>query len=102
MKHPRLAALPLATIPLVLAQVFAACSSSDTTSGAHAASTSSSSSGSGAGGGGGAGGGMPMPSAICQTLNLAARPFAQGPYGVHRGEIADDFTLPLVDGSSWA
>src|SRR5689334_12476650 len=98
----RLAILPLFSIPLLLAPAFAACSSNGATSSTNTAASSSSSSGAGgAGGGGGAGGAMPMPSAICQTLNLNARPFSQGPYGVHRGEIADDFTLPLADGSSW-
>src|SRR4051812_19432233 len=101
MKPRSLTALPLITLPILLAQVFSACSSDNNpAAGPPAASTSSPSSGEGgAGGMGGAGGGMPMPSALCQTQSLPARPFSAGPYGVHRGEIADDFTLPLADGT---
>src|SRR5262245_40654777 len=60
--------------------------------------------GGGAGGGGGASGGggeVPDPSAICTALDLPALPFADGPYGAHRGDVAADFTLPLVDGSAF-
>lgn len=39
---------------------------------------------------------------FCQSQNLSAVAFASGPYGVHRGDLADDFTLPLVDGSNWS
>ena len=38
---------------------------------------------------------------FCQTQNLPALPFATGPYGVHRGDLADDFTLTLADGATF-
>ncbi|HVV87499.1 MAG TPA: peptide-N-glycosidase F-related protein [Kofleriaceae bacterium] len=43
----------------------------------------------------------PGPDAICHELGLPIRPFAAGPYGVHRGDTADDFTIDLRDGTSW-
>ena len=55
----------------------------------------------GTGGAGGAGGSAPDPSALCAELSLPVRPFSAGPFGTHRGEIADDFTLELMDGSSF-
>lgn len=42
--------------------------------------------------------GNPQACADLQESYLAWNP---GPYGVHRHEVADDFTLPLMDGSSW-
>jgi hypothetical protein len=41
------------------------------------------------------------PAAVCRALGLPERPFAAGPYGVHRGEVADDFTVPLRGGGAW-
>ena len=38
---------------------------------------------------------------FCVDGGWSARPFAAGPYGTHRHETADDFTLPLADGTSW-
>ncbi len=38
---------------------------------------------------------------FCQSQNLTAAAFSAGPYGVHRGDLADDFTLPLADGTSF-
>jgi hypothetical protein len=38
---------------------------------------------------------------ICETLGLKAATFATGPYGTKRGEIAGDFSLALIDGSTW-
>lgn len=43
----------------------------------------------------------PPPSAACQALGLPSRAWSSGPYGVHRGEIAGDFSLPMMDGSTW-
>ncbi|HSQ64627.1 MAG TPA: peptide-N-glycosidase F-related protein, partial [Polyangiaceae bacterium] len=43
----------------------------------------------------------PPPSAACQALGLTARAWSAGPYGTHRGEIAGDFTLPMLDGTTW-
>jgi hypothetical protein len=33
---------------------------------------------------------------------LAVRAFASGPYGVHRGDVSDDFSVPLTDGTTWS
>ena len=41
------------------------------------------------------------PAATCAALGLPSRPFADGPYGFHRGERADDFTVPLRGGGTW-
>ncbi len=38
----------------------------------------------------------------CEVAGLSPTSFASGPYGAHRGELADDFTVPLTDGSSWS
>src|SRR5687767_14883758 len=43
----------------------------------------------------------PGPQAICEALGLPVRAFADGPYGTRRGDVADDFTLPLRDGTTW-
>ncbi|MBI5546633.1 MAG: hypothetical protein HY901_22350 [Deltaproteobacteria bacterium] len=40
-------------------------------------------------------------SAVCKVLGLPVRAFASGPCGPHRGDVADDFTLVLTDGSSF-
>ncbi|MCC6523186.1 MAG: hypothetical protein IT373_11035 [Polyangiaceae bacterium] len=37
----------------------------------------------------------------CQSPALPSYAFAEGPYGLHRGELADDFTLELVDGTTY-
>jgi hypothetical protein len=84
---------------------------SDQQTGTTTASSSSSSSGVGGhgGAGGGSGGastgggdaGMDAGPSVCDTLGLPVRDFAQGPYGTHRGDVADDLTVPLVDGSMW-
>lgn len=39
--------------------------------------------------------------AFCVEGGWSARPFAPGPYGVHRHDVAGDFSLPLADGSTW-
>lgn len=60
--------------------------------------------------GGNGGGGHPVdaaldadtsPAALCRELDLPVRAFADGPNGVHRGELADDFTLDLRGGPTW-
>jgi len=43
----------------------------------------------------------PPPSAACGALGLTARAWSSGPYGTHRGDVAGDFTLPMLDGTSW-
>src|SRR5262245_37499422 len=53
----------------------------------------------GAGGQGGSAGAD--PTAICTALDLPVLRFATGPFGTHRGELADDFTLPLIDGTDF-
>lgn len=42
------------------------------------------------------------PNAICGELGLPELAFADGPFGVHRGELADDFTMELRDGALWS
>jgi hypothetical protein len=37
----------------------------------------------------------------CETAMLPQRPWSDGPYGKQRGDVADDFTLDLADGSEW-
>ena len=39
---------------------------------------------------------------FCTTASLPTVPFSAGPYGTHRGELADDFSLPLVGGATWS
>jgi hypothetical protein len=98
-----LAPFLLLPLPFLAAQLFTACSSGNggapTT--ASASSGTGGSPGAGGSGTGGSGGAAPDPSAVCTEQSLPARPFAAGPYGTHRGEVADDFTLDLLDGSSW-
>jgi hypothetical protein len=44
----------------------------------------------------------PVPGSVCDELGLLPVPFdSAGPYGVLRHELADDFTLPLADGSTF-
>ncbi|MSP73779.1 MAG: hypothetical protein EXR76_16730 [Myxococcales bacterium] len=44
----------------------------------------------------------PTPAqAHCTALGLPQRAFADGPYGEHRHDLADDFTLPLMSGEDW-
>lgn len=37
----------------------------------------------------------------CEILELPARPWEEGETGVHRHTLAGDFTVELVDGSTW-
>lgn len=78
----------------------AGCDTTGTTSGSTT-STDASSSSSGTGGGGGA---APTfdPKAVCTELALTPRPFEAGPYGPHRGDVADTFSVPLADGTTWS
>jgi Peptide-N-glycosidase F, C terminal len=87
---------PLATT----LSLFAACSSSP-----HASATATTS-----GSGGGSGGASPdggtdavadAGPSLCTTLNLPSRPFVTTGTGINRGDLAADFTLPMVDGTSW-
>jgi hypothetical protein len=65
------------------------------------ATSSGATSGSGAGGGGSGGQGGSAPD-VCAGLGRASVPFSEGPYGTYRGEIAEDFTVPLMDGTNWS
>ncbi len=98
MRLPRLWSFTAVAVPFVAACSLAACSSDDE----PAPSSTSTGTGGAGGGAGGAGGGVPDPTAICEELSLPARAFSEGPYGVHRGEIADDFTVDLADGTQWS
>jgi hypothetical protein len=55
----------------------------------------------GSGGEGGSGGSLPPADLICGELGLPSLGWSSGPYGTHRGEVAEDFTLSLVGGSEW-
>jgi hypothetical protein len=57
--------------------------------------------GSDAGAGGDAGQGGAGPSPLCEELGLPSRAFDGGAPGKLRGQLAGDFTLPLLGGSSW-
>ena len=102
--------LAFLAFPFIASQVFAACSdgaaSTSTTATSTTAATSTTTGGTGgmggAGGQGGMGGTAPDPSAFCKTKDLPVRAFAEGPYGTHRGELAADFTVEHLDGSSWS
>ena len=78
-----------------------ACSSSTEQPTTASTSSSSGTGGTGGTGTGGSGGGGPDPTLACQALGLPSRPFSTGPYGTHRGEVADDFTVDLADGTSF-
>lgn len=105
MRRTALHLLPALTLPVLAAYAVPACSSSAVQS----TSTSSSSASSGTGGTGtggsmgtgGTGGAAPDPTLICKDLSLPSRPFSTGPYGTHRGEVADDFTVDLADGTTF-
>lgn len=98
--------LPLLSLVLLGAQVFFACSTSS--SGPSTGTTTGTGAGGGTGGSGGigtggTGGGTPVdPTAVCKDLGLTSRPFAAGPYGTHRGDVADDFSVDLLDGTTWS
>ena len=49
-------------------------------------------------GGSGQDGGV---ASACAALGLPALAFSTAASGTHRGDVAGDFTVPLVDGSSW-
>jgi len=88
----------------VFGSALLACSSKNGTTSASGSttsgsSTSSSSATTGAGGGGGA---PPDPTAICKAQSLTTRAWSAGPYGTHRGDIADDFSLDLADGTTFS
>ncbi|MFO0550019.1 MAG: peptide-N-glycosidase F-related protein [Polyangiaceae bacterium] len=96
----------------LLAFVFAlnpACGDDSTTGGAPLGGAGGSGAGASGGGGaplvggmGGAGGAAPNPSQICEDLGLPITPFDDGVPGVHRGELAGDFQLPLLDGTTFS
>ncbi len=99
---------PLVMLALSLAVVgsFASCSeeSVNPSDGDDTSTTSTgvSEGGGGSTGTGGGGGGPPVdPTAICTELGLESVPFVDGPFGTYRGELADDFTVPIVGGSTW-
>jgi hypothetical protein len=45
--------------------------------------------------------GVDAPPSFCQALKLSSRAFVTTGSGTHRGDVAGDFTLALVDGSKW-
>jgi hypothetical protein len=106
MRRPFLLGSALSTLALL---VLAACGDD---SGSTGTSSTSSTGGGGSGGAGGAttsvggagggGGTAPNPTAICDELGLEARAFESGTTGPYRGDLADDFELPLLDGSTFA
>lgn len=60
----------------------------------------------GSGGTAGAGGGTttdttPPEPTYCEVAGLPVRPWSEGPYGAHRGDVADDFTVELAGGETW-
>ncbi|MEO7331022.1 MAG: peptide-N-glycosidase F-related protein [Minicystis sp.] len=106
--------LALFALPLLAAPLFAACSEgaapttssgTTTTTGGTTTTTAATTTGTGGSGGtggqGGAGGTAPDVSALCKAQMLPIRSFAEGPYGTHLGELADDFTVDLLDGTSF-
>lgn len=91
----------------VLALIVPACSDdSSGTGGSGAAPAGAGGSGgapvAGGGGEGGSGGSLPPADLICGELGLPSLPWSSGPYGVHRGDLAEDFTLSMVDGTSFS
>ena len=42
------------------------------------------------------------PAPACVDGGWSAQPFAAGPYGTHRHDLADDFALPMTDGTTWS
>lgn len=83
----------------------AACGDDTTTGGGGAGGAPSAGGGEGggqAGGPAGGGGEGPGPDpAFCEDRSLPTLPWSEGPYGSHRGELAGDFELALVPGTSW-
>ena len=85
-----------------------ACGSSDTSGGGGSTTTTTTSSTTTMETGGTGGGGGTTSSTTdtgptyCETAMLPVRAWSDGPYGIHRNEIADDFTLDLVDGTAWS
>lgn len=87
---------------LVSAALVACDAGTATTS--TSASSSSGDASSSSSGTGGAGGTPPTfdPKVVCTEEMITPRAFEAGPYGVHRGDVADDFTLELADGTTWS
>jgi len=90
----------------VLIGLLASCGSSETGTGATTTSgtTTGDTGGGGATGSGGTGGATTTPTpepSWCIEAGLPQRAFAEGPYGIHRHETADDFTVDLADGTTW-
>jgi hypothetical protein len=97
------------SLALLVGGSFASCSKESAEDADGSDTTTSTSTGASDGGGGattsstgGGGGGPPIdPTVICTELGLESVPFADGPYGTHRGDLADDFTVPIVGGRTW-
>lgn len=53
------------------------------------------------GGAGGEGGATTNPSAICEDLGLTIHAWSDESPGQRRGELAADFEVPLLDGTTW-
>lgn len=90
---------------VALAATAVNCTTTESESPTAATSGSATIGSGGMGGGGGAGGagGMSVsPGAFCTERGLPIATFdAKGPFGTLRHELADDFSVPLLDGSLW-
>lgn len=84
-----------------------ACSDDDGAGGSPSTGGAGGAGGSGGGGavggsGGSGGGGGSASIDPCEVLTLDALPMNEaGPFGILRHDLADDFELPMVDGSTW-
>ncbi|MBM4359617.1 MAG: hypothetical protein FJ096_16060 [Deltaproteobacteria bacterium] len=73
-----------------------------TTTASSVAGTGGTGGAGGSGGSGGAGGAAVDPSAFCGEEGLPVRAFdPMGPFGKLRHERAEDFEVPLTDGTTW-
>jgi len=103
MRFASLRPLPFALLAAL--GLLPSCGTSDT-GGAGGATTTTTTTTSETGGAGGTGGVTTTTTtdtgpSYCDTAMLPERAWSDGPYGIHRNEIADDFTLDLTDGTAW-
>ncbi|MEZ4307418.1 MAG: peptide-N-glycosidase F-related protein [Polyangiaceae bacterium] len=97
------AALTATALTFLLAPLAGCGDSTATTGGTGGTPTTTTTTDSGMGGTGGAGGTTTTPTgpSYCEVASLPVRPWADGPYGTHRGDLADDFTVDLATGETW-
>ncbi len=83
----------------------ASCTTEETAASSQATSSATSTGGGGSGGAGGTGGsgGVAVdPGAFCTERGLPVAAIdTKGPYGTKRHDLAGDFAVPLVDGTTW-